>query len=160
MILMVTILMVFLRVVEPARASGTAAGPGSSFSSFSFRRARRRSAVVRGGDVLVGGGVGGGLGWRRFSSSRHRSRRRSRSSLVVRGFVFGAVKSVFVGDVDFRRGRGHTGFRALLLRVARGNGFRRVLRQCRRLYVPFVSTTTNILALVVTQLAAIVTVAG
>ena len=60
MILMVTILMVFLRVVEPARASGTAAGPGSSFPSFSFRRVRRRSAAVRGGDVLVGGGVGGG----------------------------------------------------------------------------------------------------
>ena len=154
MILMVTI-MVFLGVVEPARASGTAAGPGSSFPSFSFCRARRRSAVVRGGDVLVGGGVGGGLGWR--SSRRSRSRR---SRLFVRGFICGAVKSVFVGDVAFRRGRGRAGFRALLLRVARGNGFRRVLRQCRRLYVPFVSTTTNILALVVTQLAAIVTVAG
>ena len=74
MILMVTILMVFLRVVEPARASGTAAGPGSSFPSLSFRRVRRRSAAVLGGDVLVGGGVGGGLGWRRFSSSRRRSR--------------------------------------------------------------------------------------
>ena len=156
MILMVTI-MVFLGVVEPARASGTAAGPGSSFPS-SFRRARRRSAVVRGGDVLVGGGVGGGLGWRRFSSSRRSRSRRSR--LFVRGFICGAVKSVFVGDIAFRRGRGRAGFRALLLRVARGNGFRRVLRQCRRLYVPFVSTTTNILALVVTQLAAIVTVAG
>ena len=158
MILMVTILMVFLRVVEPARASGTAAGPGSSFPSFSFRRVRRRSAAVRGGDVLVGGGVGGGLGWRRFSSNRRSRSRRSR--LFVRGFICGAVKSVFVGDVAFRRGRGRAGFRALLLRVARGNGFRRVLRQCRRLYVPFVSTTTNILALVVTQLAAIVTVAG
>ena len=117
MIFMVTI-MVFLGVVEPARASGTAAGPGSSFPSFSFRRVRRRSAAVRGGDVLVGGGVGGGLGWRRFSSSRHRSRRRSRSSLVVSGFGFGAVKSVFVGDVAFRRGRGRAGFRALLPRVA------------------------------------------
>ena len=121
MILMVTI-MVFLGVVEPARASGTAAGPGSSFPSFSFRRARRRSAVVRGGDVLVGGGVGGGLGWRRFSSSRRSRSRRSR--LFVRGFICGAVKSVFVGDVAFRRGRGRAGFRALLLRVARGNGFR------------------------------------
>ena len=115
MILMVTI-MVFLGVVEPARASGTAAGPGSSFSSFSFRRARRSSAVVRGGDVLVGGGVGGGLGWRRFSSSRRSRSRRSR--LFVRGFICGAVKSVFVGDVAFRRGRGRAGFRALLLRVA------------------------------------------
>ena len=164
MILMVTI-MVFLGVVEPARASGTAAGPGSSFSSFSFRR---------GATPFHAPWYGVAMSWSEevlvVDLDGVASLRVVVVVVVVVVFLFvvlfAALLNLFSSEASLsRRGRGRASFRALLLRVARGNGFRRVLRQCRRLYrrrtpVPFVSTTTNILALVVTQLAAIVTVAG